>query len=409
MSTTTCAFRVRGVCPGRNLIVTSLACLLGWLVDSPACHAGMMRLLPLQQPTNAVRWEPWRISPNGRWVGGNYSDAQGTRHGVVWRDLSVVYTVSPWGDATTASITDVNDFGVASGNLSGPGPNGLNGGTKVSGFVASSAGTRLFDGFSGMPNYSMANAINNNGRVVGQAIGGGYRDVWQSAVWESNAVDNSPFNLHYALEFGDAWFGLESSWAAAVTEAGQVLGGHWIPAPTWGYYANSDLTRGWHGFLGNPPDWGHITATSSHGDGVAGFRYAVANTPFVKGLHTNSDEAFANGAFSGTWTNLSISPMAVNDKGVVVGNGGVNNAFIYANQTYTQLDFLLSQADRDLINAIRGASDITNQGLIAVQTDSPVGYLLAESTPVPEPSVTVMFLLGTTSVLFIRRRRRAAD
>ena len=405
MSTTTCAFRVRGVCPGRNLIVTSLACLLGWLVASPACHAGMMRLLPLQQPTNAVRWEPWRISPNGRWVGGSFSDAQGMRHGVVWRDLSVVYTVSPSGDAQNASITDVNDFGIAIGNFSGPG-------WAVSGFVASSSGTRVLDGFSGMPNQSRANAINNNGRIVGQAVGGPYRDVFQSAVWEVSAGAGSPINLHYALGFEDRYFGLEGSFAEAVTEAGQVLGGHSIPGqPGRGYLANSDLTMGFHGLLGNPPVMeGHITATSSHGDGVAGFRYAVADTPFAQGLHTNSDEAFANGGFFGTWTNLSINPMAVNDKGIVVGPRRVfNDAFIYANQTYTQLDFLLSQADRYLINQIRGASDITNQGLIAVQTDSPVGYLLAESTPVPEPSVTVMFLLGTTSVLFIRRRRRAAD
>lgn len=353
-----------------------------------------MRLVALQQPSNAVSWSPVKISPNGRWVGGNYTDVNGVNKAVVWHDQSVAFTIAPSGDATEARISDVNDSGIAIGNFIAPGPMfGSYGGEKTWGFTASVAGTQTLNGFI-TPNFSSTSAINNSGRIVGWSIEGGWHDAPRSAVWQYGAT-LAPFNLHNALGFQDRYFSLENSWAYTVTESGQVLGGHYLPNYYAAYLASSNYSLEWYGLMGDPPDWGGFVATSYDGDGAAGFKYGVINSPFVNGIYTNSDQAFANGTLNGSWMNLDLRPTAVDHQGRVVGSRGSEGIF-YANHSYTWLIDSLSEQDRAIVVKITNASDITNRGVIAIQTNSKAGYLLAPvaTSSVPEPSTFAMVLIG---------------
>ncbi|MFN9375152.1 MAG: PEP-CTERM sorting domain-containing protein [Planctomycetaceae bacterium] len=391
----------------RIMNITCLILAIDFFSPSNASNAASMRLVALQQPNNAVSWSPVRISPNGHWVCGNYTDVNGVNNAVVWHDQKVAFTIAPSGDATEARISDVNDSGIAIGNFIAPGPMfGTYGGEKTWGFTASLTSTQMLNGFIS-PNFSGTSAINNSGRIVGWAIEGGWHDAPRSAVWQYG-VTTSPFNLHNALGFQDRYVSLESSWAYSVTESGQVLGGHYLPNYFAAYYASSNYSLEWYGLMGDPPDWGGFVATSYHGDGAAGFKYGVINSPFVNGLFTNSDQAFANGNLNGSWMNLDLRPSAVDDHGRVVGSRW-SEGVIYANHTYTWLSELLSEQDRATVVKIINASDMTNSGIIAIQTSTKEGYLLAPvaATSVPEPSTFVMALIGMAlGALPFRRRSR---
>lgn len=108
------------------------------------------------------------------------------------------------------------------------------------------------------------------------------------------------------------------------------------------------------------------------------------------------------------------TPISINDKGEVIGNGSaaIGNAFYYSASTGTvSLDSLLPANSGWVLNTAESLNERgqivasgTFDGLSATALLSPVGIAPA----VPEPSTTAMLILGTFGLSFAGWRRRRA-
>jgi probable HAF family extracellular repeat protein len=253
-------------------------------------------------------------------------------------------------------------------------------------FVYSDGMMSLLDPFSvsNKPTaWSQANGINDGGQIVGSAI---------------NANGNNDAFIYSNGTVTDLCVGS----AININANGQVVGADTTNGKPMAFlYSNGTMTH-----LGTLPNYTYGSiAFAINADGqIAGTSY-----------YTNNQYARAFLYSNGTMTDLGMLrgylqswAYGINDNGQVVGevatSSGNSTAFLYNNGTMTDLNKLIDPASGWTLvnaNAINNSGQIVGYGYNSHgQQDA---FLL---TPVPEPSILVLFGMGIVGLLTYTWRRR---
>ncbi len=313
------------------------------------------------------------VNASGQVVGSAYT-ASGGAHGFLYSYCQMI-------DLKGIGFgNDINDLGQVVGR-------DYTGG----GFLYSkSAKTYLNIAFGGSPTNCIANAINNNGDIVGQAYLPG-NSYYHAYIYKDNT----------AIDLGT--LGGDNSSATDLNDSGQVVGLSFMPGigqRAFLYSGGQMMDLGTFGGLYSAAlSINSIGAVVGSAGTTAGFDHAFL---FDRG------EMIDLGTLGG-----SISrAVDINDIGQVVGSAytahNAEHAFIYSDGSMVDLNSLLIEQPSPWI--ITRANGINNGGMIVGAGVNAAGQTRAILLmPIPEPSTLVLLSVSAIGLLaYGWRRKRTA-